>query len=231
MHPIMHLDPDRTTPHQLPSLLMALCRCSPSLQPSLSPSGGSNSLTPFNSSGTNGRIAGRKSVTMRAPSYFAASRCANHQKTSSSTPGATAISSWKSRLIHDSAYRRIEQTALVPHSPLGWAEISHPFHPLRGRRFEVLKKRRVAGVDTLILRELERGTFSVPRESTDWADPSPYDSLTLPPHRLAADCLFELVALLDALRPAPPPPEKTCKKELTKEMLDATVRPVVNVVR
>jgi hypothetical protein len=91
------------------------------------------------------------------------------------------------------------QTALVPHAPWGWAEISHPFHPLRGRRFEVLKKRRIAGVDTLILRELERGTLSIPREWTDWADPSPYDSSTVSPHRFAADCLFELVALLDAL--------------------------------
>ena len=108
-------------------------------------------------------------------------------------------SSFKCWGILSSDCRRSEQTALLPHSPWGWAEISHPFHPLRGRRFEVLKKRRVAGVDTLILRELERGTFSVPREWTDWADPSPYDSLTLPPHRLAADCLFELVALLDAL--------------------------------
>ena len=152
-------------------------------------------------------------------------------KTISYTGAAMDISSSTLSPIPTSACRRLEQTALVPHSPLGWAEISHPFHPLRGRRFEVLKKRRVAGVDTLILRELERGTLSVPREWTDWADPSPYDSLTLPPHRLAADCLFELVALLDALRPAPPPPEKTCKKALTKEMPDATVRPVVNVVR
>lgn len=87
---------------------------------------------------------------------------------------------------------------------MGWAEIIHPFHPLRGGRFEVLKKRRVAGVDTLILRELERGTLSIPREWTDWADPTPYDSLTRPPHRLAADCLFELVALLDALAASSP---------------------------
>jgi hypothetical protein len=87
----------------------------------------------------------------------------------------------------------------VRRTPLGWAEISHPFHPLRGRRFEVLKERRVAGNDTLILRELERGTFSVPREWTDWADVSPYNSLALPPRRLAADCLFELAALLDDL--------------------------------
>ena len=107
----------------------------------------------------------------------------------------------------------------MPHSPLGWAEISHPFHPPRGRRFEVLKKRRVAGVDTLILRELERGTLSVPREWTDWADPSPYDSLTLPPHRRAADCLFELVALLDALSASSfssPGPGKDTKKSIDK---------------
>jgi hypothetical protein len=82
---------------------------------------------------------------------------------------------------------------------LGWAEICHPFHPLRGQRFEVLKKRRIAGADTLILRELERGTFSVAREWTDWADPSLYDSLGFPLRRLDADSLFELVTLLDQL--------------------------------
>ncbi len=82
---------------------------------------------------------------------------------------------------------------------MGWAEIRHPFHPLLGQRFPVLKERRLAGVDTLILRELERGTFSVAREWTDWADPSPYDSLGLPPQRLTVDSLFELVTLLDQL--------------------------------
>jgi hypothetical protein len=55
---------------------------------------------------------------------------------------------------------------------LGWVEIRHPFHPLRGQSFPVVKKRRVAGVDTLILRGLEHGTFSIAREWTDWADPS-----------------------------------------------------------
>ena len=80
---------------------------------------------------------------------------------------------------------------------MGWAEIRHPFHPLRGQRFEVLKQRRTGGVDTLILRELERGTFSVAREWTDWADPSLYDSLGFLPRRLDAESLFELVTLLD----------------------------------
>ena len=82
---------------------------------------------------------------------------------------------------------------------MGWAEIRHPFHPLRGHRFEVLKKRRVAGVDTLILRELERGSFSVAREWTDWADPTLSDSLGLPAQRLDVRLLLELVALLEVL--------------------------------
>jgi hypothetical protein len=82
---------------------------------------------------------------------------------------------------------------------LGWAEIRHPFHPLRGQRFEVLKKRRIAGVDTLILRELKRGSFSVAAEWTDWADPLLPDALGLPPQRLDAQSLLELVTLLEVL--------------------------------
>jgi hypothetical protein len=82
---------------------------------------------------------------------------------------------------------------------LGWAEIRHPFHPLRGQRFQVLKVRRIAGIDTLLLRELDRGSFSIAREWTDWADPSPYNPLGLPPQRLDADCLFELATFLEQL--------------------------------
>jgi Family of unknown function (DUF5372) len=62
-----------------------------------------------------------------------------------------------------------------------------------------LKERRSAGIDTLLLREQDHGTFSMAREWTDWADPSPYCSLGLPPRRLDADLLFELAALLEQL--------------------------------
>jgi hypothetical protein len=91
------------------------------------------------------------------------------------------------------------QTALDRSSNLGWAEIRHPFHPLRGQRFEVLKKRRLAGIDTLILHECKYGSFSIAREWTDWADPPVYDSLNFPPCRLAAESLLELVTLLEHL--------------------------------
>jgi hypothetical protein len=82
---------------------------------------------------------------------------------------------------------------------LGWAEIRHPFHPLRGQRFQVLKARRIAGIDTLLLRELDRGSFSIAREWTDWADPSPYCLLDLAPRRLDAGSLIELATLLEQL--------------------------------
>ena len=63
----------------------------------------------------------------------------------------------------------------------------------------MLKKRRIAGIDTLILRELKRGTFSIARDWTDWADPALSDSLGLPPQRLDAQLLLELVTLLEVL--------------------------------
>src|SRR6516162_10288905 len=53
----------------------------------------------------------------------------------------------------------------------GSAEITHPFHPLRGQRFVVLKVRTVSGVETLSLRQAELGSFAVAREWTDWAPP------------------------------------------------------------
>src|SRR6266571_2813610 len=90
---------------------------------------------------------------------------------------------------------RSARTALDRNSHLGWAEIRHPFHPLRGQRFQVLKARRIAGIDTLLLRELDRGSFSIAREWTDWADPP----LGLPPQRLDAGSLFELATLLEQL--------------------------------
>ena len=63
----------------------------------------------------------------------------------------------------------------------------------------MLKTRRLAGVDTLILRGLEHGSFSVAREWTDWADPDPYSALGLPPRRLDLDLLLDLANLLEHL--------------------------------
>src|SRR5260370_25719984 len=93
--------------------------------------------------------------------------------------------------------RRSARTAPERNSDLGWTEIRHPFHPLRGQRFQVLKARRIAGIDPLLLRELDCGSFSIAREWTDWADPSPYDSLDLPPRRLDAASLFDVAAVLE----------------------------------
>ena len=67
------------------------------------------------------------------------------------------------------------------------------------QRFEVLKRRRVAGCETLILRDLAHGTFTVARDWTDWADPTVVDTLGLPPQRLDAESLLELVVVVERL--------------------------------
>lgn len=92
---------------------------------------------------------------------------------------------------------------------MGWAEIRHPFHPLRGQRFLVLKERRVAGVDTLILRNAERGSFAVAREWTDRARPSRYEALGMTLGRIDIQFLLDLVTLVQQLT-------DRCGKELAK---------------
>ena len=54
---------------------------------------------------------------------------------------------------------------------MGSAEITHPFHPLRGQRFVVLKIRKISGAETLSLRHTEMGSFAIRRDWTDWAPP------------------------------------------------------------
>jgi hypothetical protein len=55
---------------------------------------------------------------------------------------------------------------------LGSTEVTHPFHPLRGHRFVVLKIRSVSGIETLSLRHSDLGSFAMPRDWTDWAAPN-----------------------------------------------------------
>jgi hypothetical protein len=81
--------------------------------------------------------------------------------------------------------------------PLGWAEITHPFHPYRGKRYSVLKVRRVAEVDILSLRAPSGGTYPVPRDWTDLADPSPLDCLDIPPLYLSLDSLLLLTEIVE----------------------------------
>jgi len=82
---------------------------------------------------------------------------------------------------------------------LGWAEIRHPFHPLRGQCFPVLKARRVAGTETLLLRDTERCSFSIAREWTDWGTPSVHDDAIAPVCCFDLGMLLELVTLIDQL--------------------------------
>ena len=80
---------------------------------------------------------------------------------------------------------------------MGWVEITHPFHPLRGRRFRILKTRRVSGVETLIVEGTPLGTCAVAREWTDMAHPNAHDGPT--PSFLRFDCLVALAELIEAV--------------------------------
>ena len=63
-------------------------------------------------------------------------------------------------------------TALFDRTLSESATITHPYHPLRGQRFQILKSRVLSGTEVLSLRSPSGQTLTVNREWTDRSDPS-----------------------------------------------------------
>jgi hypothetical protein len=82
---------------------------------------------------------------------------------------------------------------------LGSAEVTHPFHPLRGQRFFVLKIRSVSGVETLSLRHPDLGSFAMIREWTDWAAPDVRAAPCVQPIVIDASGLIALAELVESI--------------------------------
>ena len=82
---------------------------------------------------------------------------------------------------------------------MGSAEVTHPFHPLRGQRFVVLKLRRVSGVEMLSLRDSDLGTFAMNREWTDWAAPEAQAVTAATPLLIDAFGLVALAELVESI--------------------------------
>lgn len=83
---------------------------------------------------------------------------------------------------------------------MGWTTVTHPFHPLSGKRFRVLKTRRVGGREVLSLFDEGHGTIALPREWTDHAPPSPYATVLPTPPILDALGLLKLRELVELIR-------------------------------
>ena len=92
-----------------------------------------------------------------------------------------------------------KSTALGYNPHLGWADITHPFHPLHGQRYKILKSRQVSGKDTLILEDPNGGTFAVDRDWTNMADPCPAIEQGQPRPILDHKALLKLAILVQEL--------------------------------
>ena len=91
-------------------------------------------------------------------------------------------------------YLSLESTTPNNDQPLGWAKIVHPFHPLKGQKFEILKKKKMAGEDIFSLRGIS-GVFSIPKSWTDHFNEisTPFDTI------LSPACLLKLSELVTAI--------------------------------
>ena len=79
---------------------------------------------------------------------------------------------------------------------MGFAEITHPYHPFFKMKFEVLFFRKNNGFEIVSLRHPDRGSFAVPRDWTDLSVQSPSYFLEKHQSILNYHCLVELSELL-----------------------------------
>src|ERR1700686_437541 len=82
---------------------------------------------------------------------------------------------------------------------LGWALITHPFHPLKGQRYAILKIRKIAGREVFNLYDEKKGSLPIPRDWTDKAVLSADVGLIEPAPILDARCLLKLHDLVQAI--------------------------------
>lgn len=77
-------------------------------------------------------------------------------------------------------------------------EITHPFHPLRGRRFRLLKRWRHGGRQFLILEKASSDTFAIQESWTSEGRRPTGDT-----ERLAPEVVLGLLEVLDILKADP----------------------------
>ena len=70
--------------------------------------------------------------------------------------------------------------------------MTHPFHPLKGQRFAILKIRKIGGHDVLSLYDEKKGSLPIPRDWTDQAVLLPEAGLIDPAPILDVRCLLKL---------------------------------------
>jgi hypothetical protein len=76
---------------------------------------------------------------------------------------------------------------------LGFVVVTHPFHPLKGQRLEVLFAKRRAGATVFVCSGGFSGQMTLPQSWTDRGDPPS-------PCRLSAEGLAEFDTLACAIR-------------------------------
>jgi hypothetical protein len=83
---------------------------------------------------------------------------------------------------------------------LGYAIITHPYHPFHGQKFQILKTKNISGIETISLKHPKRGSFAVPCEWTDQAEPFPFMFKEKSPPILEPYSLLELIKFITNLK-------------------------------
>jgi hypothetical protein len=78
-------------------------------------------------------------------------------------------------------------------------EVTHPFHPLSGKRFRLVARWRRWGGDRVLFEDPERGVRSVPTAWTSVAETDPYVAMSAGRSLFRTEDLIALATLVEGL--------------------------------
>ena len=107
------------------------------------------------------------------------------------------------RSVPAAAWKRSWRNAPPESANLGWATITHPFHPLKGQHCLILEVQRIGTTERLTLRTSDEHVFFIPSEWTDRVPPAPQADSLGPVTRLDPIALLKLTEIIRTIL-APP---------------------------
>ncbi len=89
--------------------------------------------------------------------------------------------------------KQLDITTIKNDQNLEYVEVAHPYHPLMGQKFKILKTYKNGGQEIFSLHNPTSGNFSIPRDWTDRAFPEESKEF---PVILSCSSLLEIVDLV-----------------------------------
>lgn len=107
-----------------------------------------------------------------------------------------------SKILRVVIYLNAPSIAPIPSQEARWIRITHPFHPLSGKQFDLVEHRCIFTESFVYFHDGDGHLREIPAAWTDFVKGDAFVELAAGRSPLHAGCLLELAGLVERMKPA-----------------------------